>query len=610
MCNSIYHSDSLWKILFCGICIHLLLTGCGTHAKHKSGSDEYRSEHTVPDLGFSYRSIYSPTGLNPDRAARLKLNNFDADWGIWGHNLKKLVANNGDKVLYATIHGAKDASQLCFSSDKLYQLVESYIIDNFGESPTTRIVVAPTDSPAACTCERCRQLGNTPNNSTPAVTWFAEKLASRFPSHRFFILSYLSTELPPDHSLPANVGVLISAMTLPFCLVGEKEECHSPFAQQLTLWKSVTHQIYVWDYINNFDDYLTPFPILKIARQRLLFYKKNRIEGVFLNGSGYLYSSFDDLKTSVLAALLNNPNQSIDKLVREFLEQEYPVSKEWIYHYYMQLEERMPTGKPFNLYMGSDELKQLYFSGSCFFEFFEGLNTFIEQAVGHEREKLQLLHTALSFTGLELMRMYDGQSGKHTKNWIRNLNRAVSDGSLTCYSESEQTLLNYLNDWKLYIDNSDVTDNLLAGIMPQVTMPAGKEMPLSSSALLYLTDGIHGLPSNYHCGWTILPANDVSLDFFVTDMPAKGILKCSFLQMPRHHIYAPLEIDIYTDNMLCQRVKLNPADLSEKRIDGKGKMVKKSIPLSLDGVTHLTVRLMGPDSNKGQIGIDEIAYVK
>lgn len=51
--------------------------------------------------------------------------------------------------------------------------------------------------------------------------------------------------------------------------------------QQLNQWKKVTKNIYIWDYINNFDDYLTPFPILKIAQQRLRFFKQNGASGIF-----------------------------------------------------------------------------------------------------------------------------------------------------------------------------------------------------------------------------------------------------------------------------------------------------------------------------------------
>ena len=75
--------------------------------------------------------------------------------------------------------------------------------------------------------------------------------------------------------LPSNVGVLISAIELPLRLVNKKHTQEKQFIQSLKQWKNVTKQIYVWDYINNFDDYLTPFPILRIAGEILAVFREN-----------------------------------------------------------------------------------------------------------------------------------------------------------------------------------------------------------------------------------------------------------------------------------------------------------------------------------------------
>ena len=50
---------------------------------------------TCGTFAFDYQSIYSPSGLNPDYTGVMGLNNFDDSWGIWGHNLRKVL---GDKM--------------------------------------------------------------------------------------------------------------------------------------------------------------------------------------------------------------------------------------------------------------------------------------------------------------------------------------------------------------------------------------------------------------------------------------------------------------------------------------------------------------------------------
>ena len=299
---------------------------------------------TCGAFAFDYQSIYSPYGLNADHTGVIGLNNFDDSWGIWGHNLRKVLGKDAEKV-YATIHGKTDDSQLCFSSEDMYRQIENYIVDNFGEKGNFRFVIAPDDTPYACTCTTCTALGNTEKNATPTVTELILRLSQRFPKHTFFTTSYLTTQQVTNKQLPPNVGVIVSAIDYPLRRTDGKDEQDKKFAEQLDNWKKVTNNIYIWDYINNFDDYLTPFPILKIAQQRLQLFKQHGASGIFFNGSGYSYSSFDEMRTFVLSALLINPELPVDELIKSYFNQEYPVSKKWLYDYYTELENNAQYGK-------------------------------------------------------------------------------------------------------------------------------------------------------------------------------------------------------------------------------------------------------------------------
>ena len=147
----------------------------------------------------------------------------------------------------------------------MYRQIESYIVDNFGEKGNFRFVIAPDDTPYACTCATCTALGNTEKNATPTVTELILRLSQRFPKHTFFTTSSLTTQQVTNKQLPPNVGVIVSAIDYPLRRTDGKDEQDKKFAEQLDNWKKVTNNIYIWDYINNFDDYLTPFPILKLS---------------------------------------------------------------------------------------------------------------------------------------------------------------------------------------------------------------------------------------------------------------------------------------------------------------------------------------------------------
>ena len=565
---------------------------------------------TCGTFAFDYQSIYSPAGLNSDYTGVMGLNNFDDSWGIWGHNLRKVLGDNTDKV-YATIHGKTDDSQLCFSSPEMYTQIEDYIVNNFGEKGNSRFVIAPDDNPYACTCASCTALGNSEKNATPAVTELVLRLAQRFPRHFFFTTSYLSTQQATDKQLPANAGVMVSAIDFPLCWIDSKDAQEKKFAQQLENWKKVTKNIYIWDYINNFDDYLTPFPILKIAQQRLQFFKKNGASGIFFNGSGYSYSSFDEMRTFVLSALLINPEQAVDDLIRNYFNQEYPVSKKWLSDYYIDLENSTQSGKKLGLYAGIRESEGVYLNPEKFIKFYDEMGDFVSDAKGKERKKLHELQTALSFTRLEMGRDhsydtygYAKRNGKgiqavpQARKWVTQLKENKAFSGMEYYNESANEIDYYIKEWEQYILASDIKKDLFLGITPSSTPKTNK------NSLKRLTDGTHGLPDNYHCGWIIFPQEECTIDLPVKGINESGTVYISFLNLPRHRIYAPQQIEVSRDGASYKKINLSPDDSVEK-----GEMVKAVVPVDLNGTELLSIKITGTKKPGAQIGMDEIAFI-
>lgn len=565
---------------------------------------------TCGTFAFDYQSIYSPSGLNPDYTGVMGLNNFDDSWGIWGHNLRKVLGDNVDKV-YATIHGKTDDSQLCFSSEEMYRQIESYIVDNIGEKGSSRFVIAPDDTPYACTCASCTAMGNTEKNATPAVTELLLRLSQRFPKHSFFTISYLSTKQVTDKQLPSNAGIIVSAIDFPLRRIDGKNAQEKKFMQQLNQWKKVTKNIYIWDYINNFDDYLTPFPILKIAQQRLRFFKQNGASGIFFNGSGYSYSSFDEMRTFVLSALLINPELPVEELVRDYFNQEYPLSKKWLYDYYINLENSVQSGKKLGIYTGIAELEQSFLNPEKFIKFYDEMGDYVSDAKGKERKKLHELQTALSYTRLEMGRNhsydpygYAQRNGKQiqptpqARKWLTQLKEHHAFTGMEYYNESADEIDYYIKEWEQYILASDIKKNLFLGIMPSSTPPTDKD------GLKRLTDSTHGLPGNYHCGWTTLPKEEYEISLPVKGINKTGNIYISFLNLPRHRFYPPRKIEISKDGAIYKTINLETDDSVEK-----GELVKTTTSIDLNGTELVNIKIMGSKKPRAQIGIDEIVFV-
>lgn len=563
---------------------------------------------TSGTFAFEYQSVYSPTGLNPDYVGVIGLDNFDDSWGIWGHNLRKVLIDSkapeeNIEKLYATINGKKNEGQLCFSSEEMFRKLESYIVDNFGEKNKTRFVIAPDDTPLACTCPSCIAIGNTEQNATPAVTELVLRLSNRFQNHFFYTTSYLSTREATDRQLPSNAGVMISAIDFSLRQTNSNEGDVKKLKKQIDEWKNVTKNIYIWDYINNFDDYLTPFPVLKIAQQRLKLFKQYGVKGVFYNGSGYNYSALDEMKTYVLSALLINPDQSVDNLIQKFLNQEYPVAKKWLYDYYIGLENSTLSGKRLGLYAGIRESEKTFLDRDNFIKFYEELDGFVTNAKGKERKMLHELQIALSFSRLELGREHGFDNTTQAWEWINQLKEHKAFPEMAYYNESADEIDYYIKEWEQYILATDLKkkNHFLR------LNPSGTQHPdiTDKNYLKLLTDGIHGLPGNYHFGWVIFPQQESIIRLPVKDLNISGTLYISFLNLPRHRFYPPLEIELLKDGVSYKKMHPELNDFTKK-----GEMIKVTIPTDLKGAEQLSIKLTNSKKPGAQIGVDEIAFIQ
>lgn len=119
-----------------------------------------------------------------------------------------------------------------------------------------------------------------------------------------------------------------------------------------------------------------------------------------------------------------------------------------------------------------------------------------------------------------------------------------------------------------------------------------------------LTDGTHGLPGNYHQGWVITPQKEYTVTLPVKGIDASGTVYISFLNLPRHRIYAPLEIELLKDGVSYKKIHLDPDNYYKK-----GEMVKSIIPVDLNGTEILSIKMTGSGKPGAQIGVDEIAFI-
>ncbi len=516
------------------------------------------------NFDFSYREPHFLPNLERDYGSIIGTNNVDTDWGLWGHNLGNVVTHGANKDIYARVEGGRiSTEQFCFSSTTLKNSTYEYIIDQFGDgtSFSYRFMIMPQDNDLVCTCDNCVTIGNTTNNATPAVTRFIDKLAQRFPQHYFYTSAYRTTIEPPKHKLPRNTGVFISTVELPRGIsLNEEQPATKKFISQLRLWEEKSPAIYLWDYAANFDDYLTPVPVLLGLQNQLRFFKKHNVKGIFLNASGYDYSSFDDLKTFISAALMMDVEIDVARLSRRFLQRNYPRNHQLLTKYYLEIEENFQTSsKAYPMYGGMRDNLNTHFDSDHFVDFYNNLKVAIPKTYGIEKDKLNKLYTALSFTRLQIAyARQNSELGFHLNNrktttrqeleeWILILKNHEKYTDLNNYREVDGSLKTYYDTWQNLLFGKGYK-NLLKGTAIELVSKSERDY----DETYLLNDGLPGFTTDYQQGWYISSTDSTHFSFRTQEVQKAKTIKLRFLVLKKHRFYPPEKIELYSDGKLIK----------------------------------------------------------
>ena len=490
---------------------------------------------------FEYRDVYLPD-YSKEESKKLRLDHLDDAWGIWGHNLSSVLPDQPSKQVYVKVGGGVNDDQFCFSSNQLYDYIKEFIQDRYLLTDSVRFAILPNDNQIVCLCTECVKAGNTKGDASPAVLKMITRLSKKFPQHKFFTSHYATTANPPKDKLPDNAGVIISAMDYPLSAVETSGE--KTFFSLIDNWKKHTERIYIWDYVNNFDDYFTPFPVFSVMQHRLKKYRDAGVTGVFLNGSGTDYSTFGKLKRSVLSEMLYDPDADWKELVRKYAKEYYPTAGSDITDFIL-LQEKFATdkGSTLPMYEGVNKAVDLYLPEKEFVDFYNKLVMHKKNASGEELEELELMTDAMAYTMLELKRIND--DFENTAKLQERLGR-LPGKDIPFYNEGCWSLTQYLNEYKAMDEEAQATasTNKLKG---KSLVPVTK-LDEDYTDVSILTDGLLGTPSNYHNGLLITSA-DPMFKIKIPRQPGMSKIKVWMVHNPGFKIGLPEEVFVTVDDV-------------------------------------------------------------
>ncbi len=496
------------------------------------------------EVDFTYREPYFLEINTPEFSLKENTNRLDDEWGIWGHNLPKLLKKSIEHTnkVYALIDGVRNEKQLCFSSVEL----EDLILEKVEASDKQNFVIAPNDNSLSCQCSKCKKVGNTYKKSSPAVFTMLNELASKKPNSNFYTLVYSPVKEVPNFELEENVGVLFSTIDYQKGVTYEEQKKFKKLKRELLQWKAKVNRIIIWDYALNFDNYHDFYPVLSTIQKNLIFFKSINIQGVFFNGSE-VYAVFQELKSTILSKLLVDVSINLEQEIECFFKKKYPEKiADLLITYYLNIEREFRTSKKHQgIYSNIKKAEGKYLKHNVFLPFYNKLLSEVKLLKQPSNNVKKLLLSTI-FIKLELIRVKGVDSiEKSTKKdvfkMLSYLKKLSVETNVLYLNESKSTLKEYITLWQKKLLRPVYNNKLkVENLKVQSALDEGYT---DTSVLIDAKDGF----LDYGVNWFIVSKDDLVFQLH-KDIEKGDELLFNFLNDPKHHIYYPEKIFITINN--------------------------------------------------------------
>lgn len=251
---------------------------------------------------------------------------------------------------FSLVQGERKRSdgQLCLTNPDVFDIALKQLKQWMQEEPHATIFgVSQNDWTGACECEHCRAIDEREESPIGSILYFVNRLAEaieqEYPDKKIETLAYWYSRKPPKFMKPRK-NVIIRLCSIECCFMHPLDECekNKAFVEDIIGWGNMSDQVYIWDYVVDFNHYLMPFPNLRVLKPNIQFFIRNSTLGIMAQGAHTaLETEFAELKAYVIAKLLWNPELDPDALIDEFLQLYYGPAAAPIQAYIRLLERQV-----------------------------------------------------------------------------------------------------------------------------------------------------------------------------------------------------------------------------------------------------------------------------
>ncbi|MBQ6620391.1 MAG: DUF4838 domain-containing protein [Thermoguttaceae bacterium] len=230
---------------------------------------------------------------------------------------------------YALVGGQRQraGAQLCLSNPEMKKQFIRNTLRILEENPGTKIIsVSQNDCGGWCQCPECQKLVDENGSQAGPLIRFvndvAEAVEEKYPDVLVETLAYQDSRFAPTKVKPRdNVLVRLCSIEYSFLTpLADGGVYNESFVDCIEKWSAIAKQLYIWDYVTNFSNYMLPHPNFQVLAPNIRFFVKNHTVGCYEQGDAECSAGdFVRLRNWVISKLLWNPDLDQRQLEDEFL---------------------------------------------------------------------------------------------------------------------------------------------------------------------------------------------------------------------------------------------------------------------------------------------------
>lgn len=253
--------------------------------------------------------------------------------------------------------------QLCLTNSNVIKILTEKLLKSIEENPNGKIYdLSQDDNANACQCSKCSALVEKYGAQSGVWIWLVNQVArevkKKYPTKYVATFAYWYTRTPPKGIVPED-NVVIRLCSIECCfmhsLEGCSQEANKKFLDDIKTWSGIAKNLYIWDYVVSYSQYLAPFPNFNVLGPNIRTFANHNAIGIYEEAQYQtLYGEFSELRTYLLSKLLWDPSLDVNTMVNEFIDTFYGSASSSVRKYYTMMMNLVGGNTHTNIYPQAD----------------------------------------------------------------------------------------------------------------------------------------------------------------------------------------------------------------------------------------------------------------